>query len=186
MGLFYSEGSKPHIVGYADAGYLSDPHNGRSQTGYVFTCGGAAISWRSIKQTLVATSSNHYEILALHEASRECIWLRSMIQHIRETCGLSLDKNISTILYEDNAACITQIRNGYIKGDRIKHISPKFFHTHQPQQNGDIHIQQIQSSDNFADLFTKALPTTRFRKLVNDIRMRKLTDLLPASGGACH
>ncbi|BBG93440.1 transposable element gene [Prunus dulcis] len=81
MGLFYSSESTnaQSIVGYADAGYLSDPHQGQSQTGYVFTCGGIAISWSSTKQTLVATSSNHSEILALHEASRECVWLRSVI-----------------------------------------------------------------------------------------------------------
>ena len=45
FGLFYSRGSKQEITGYA--GYLSDPHKVRSQTGYVFTCGGTAISWRS-------------------------------------------------------------------------------------------------------------------------------------------
>ncbi|RVW75329.1 Retrovirus-related Pol polyprotein from transposon TNT 1-94 [Vitis vinifera] len=89
MSLFYSRESKQQLLGYADAGYLSDPHKGRSQTGYVFNCNGTAISWRSVKQTMVATSSNHSEILAIHEASRECIWLRSMIQHIRESCGLS-------------------------------------------------------------------------------------------------
>ncbi|RVW51150.1 Retrovirus-related Pol polyprotein from transposon TNT 1-94 [Vitis vinifera] len=81
MSLFYSRESKQQLLGYADAGYLSDPHKGRSQTGYVFNCNGTAISWRSVKQTMVATSSNHSEILAIHEASRECIWLRSMIQH---------------------------------------------------------------------------------------------------------
>ncbi|XP_048599946.1 secreted RxLR effector protein 161-like [Brassica napus] len=54
-------------------GYMSDPHNARSQTRYVFTCGGTAISWRSMKQTIAATSSNHAEILAIHEASRECV-----------------------------------------------------------------------------------------------------------------
>ena len=73
---------KQILVGYADAGYLSDPHTSRSQTGYLFTCGDTAISWRSVKQTLTATSSNHAEILAIHEASRECVWLRSIIQHI--------------------------------------------------------------------------------------------------------
>jgi hypothetical protein len=131
IGLFYPRGSNSQLVGYADAGFLSDPHKGRSQTGYLFTCGSTTISWRSIKQTLVATSSNHSEIIAIHEASRECIWLRSIIQHIREKCGLSTIKDSSTILYEDNAACITQIRGGYIKGDRTKHISPKFFYTHE-------------------------------------------------------
>ncbi|RVW17511.1 Retrovirus-related Pol polyprotein from transposon TNT 1-94 [Vitis vinifera] len=73
MGLFYSRESKQQLLGYADAGYLSDPHKGRSQTGYVFNCNGTAISWRSVKQTMVATSSNHSEILAIHEASRECM-----------------------------------------------------------------------------------------------------------------
>ncbi|KAL5551157.1 hypothetical protein UlMin_001333 [Ulmus minor] len=72
LGLFYPNESKKGLIGYADAGYLSDPHKARSQTGYVFTCGGTAISWRSQKQTLVATSSNHAEVIALHEASREC------------------------------------------------------------------------------------------------------------------
>ena len=88
MGLYYSKKSKLQLIGYADARYLSDPHKTRSQMGYVFTYGGTTIYWTSIKQTMVATSSNHLEILAIHEISRECVWLRSMIQHIQETCGL--------------------------------------------------------------------------------------------------
>jgi len=57
--LFYPRGSNSQLVGYADASFLSNPHKGRSQTGYLFTCGSTAISWRSVKQTVVATSSNH-------------------------------------------------------------------------------------------------------------------------------
>ena len=110
MGLFFSNVSKSDLIGYTDAGYLSDPHNGRSQTGYLFTCGGTAISWRSVKQTITTTSSNHAEILAIHEASQECVWLRSVIQHIRQTCGLSSGKMILTIIYEDNTACIAQLK----------------------------------------------------------------------------
>ena len=103
MGLFYSNKSKEKLLGYADAGYLSDPHKARSQTGYVFNYNGTAISWRSVKQTMVATSSNHSEIITIHEASRECIWLRSMIHHIQESCRLSSVKDKPTILFEDNA-----------------------------------------------------------------------------------
>ena len=90
---------------------------------------------------MVTTFSNHSEILAIHESSRECVWLRSMIQHIRKSCGLSSIKNKPTILYEDNAACIAQVKGGYIKGDRTKHISPKFFYTHELQNNGEINVQ---------------------------------------------
>ena len=177
MVLFFSNVSKSDLIGYADAGYLSDPHNGRSQTGYLFTCGGTAISWRSVKQTITATSSNHAEILAIHEASRECVWLRSVIQHIRQTCGLFYGEMIPTIIYEDNTACIAQLKEGYIKGDRTKHISPKFFFTHDLQKDNVINVQQIRSSENLADLFTKALPTTIFEKLVHNIGVRRLKDL---------
>ncbi|XP_060963457.1 secreted RxLR effector protein 161-like [Cannabis sativa] len=129
-GLLYSNNYGSQLIGYADVGYLSNPHIARSQTGYLFNCGDTVISWRSTKQTLVATSLNHAEILIIHEASRECVWLRSMAQHIRGTCGLTSNKEVPTILYENNVACIAQFKGGYIKGDRTKHILPKFFFTH--------------------------------------------------------
>ncbi|CAM8937033.1 unnamed protein product [Rhodiola kirilowii] len=177
LGLFYPNNAKPVLIGYADAGYLSDPHKGKSQTGYVITCGGTAISWRSQKQTLVATSSNHAEIIALHEASRECVWLRSMTQHIRTTSGL-LPANDPITLYEDNAACVTQMKEGFIKSDRTKHIHPKYFSfTQELEKDKVISIQYVRSDENSADLFTKALPTSTFRKHVNDIGMRKLQNL---------
>ncbi|XP_060216728.1 secreted RxLR effector protein 161-like [Lycium barbarum] len=111
---FYSNESNSQLIGYADAGYLSDPHKGRSQTGYLFTCGGTAISWRSTKQTMVATSSNHAKIIAIHEASRE---------------------------------------------------------------SGEIDVQQVRSSDNLADMFTKALPISTFEKLIYKIGMRHLREI---------
>ena len=83
-----------------------------------------------------------------------------------------------TILYEDNTACIAQLKEGYIKGDRTKHISPKFFFTHGLQKNGNIDIQQIRSCDNLADLFTKALPTAPFEKLIYSIGLRRARDLI--------
>ena len=73
MSLFYSSESKQQLLGYADAEYLLDSYKGKSQTWYVFIYNGTTISWRSIKQTMVATSSNHLEILTIHEASRECV-----------------------------------------------------------------------------------------------------------------
>jgi hypothetical protein len=79
MGLFYQKDTKSKLVGYADAWYLSDPHKARSQSGYVFIYGVTVISWRSTKQTLTATSSTHVELIALYDAGRECVWLRSII-----------------------------------------------------------------------------------------------------------
>ena len=97
------------MIGYADAGYLSDPHNARCQTGFVFLHGGTAISWKFSKQTLVATSTDHSEIISLFEATCECVWLRRMINHIQQSCGMGSIKS-PTIIYEDNAACVAQMQ----------------------------------------------------------------------------
>ena len=82
-----------------------------------------------------------------------------------------------TSIFEDNTACIAQVRGGYIKGDRTNHISPKFFYTHELQQIRQIEVKQIQSADNLADLFTKTLSTSTFEKLVYGIGMRRLCKL---------
>ena len=173
--IFYSYDRKEFsFVGYADSVYFFDPHEGRSQTGYVFLNSNAIVYWHSTKQTLVATSSNHAEILALYEASRECIWLRSLIQHVHSSCQLSSIVGIPNIIYEDNEACIRHIREGFIKGDKTKHIAPKFFFTHELQKNNEIEVKQVRSSNNLADLFTKSLPKSVFQKLVYEIGMRRV------------
>ena len=178
LGLFYSkETTNSGLVGYADAGYKSDPHKARSQTGYLFCYNNTAISWRSTKQTLVATSTNHSEIISLYEAGRECVWLRSVIAHIQGSCGLKPVVDSPTIIYEDNAACIAQVKGGYIKGDKTKHISPKFFYTHELQENRQVDVKQIRSTENLADLFTKSLPTSTFEKLVYGIGMRRASKM---------
>src|SRR5450759_3222840 len=110
----------------------------------------------------MTTSSNHAEIIALYEASRECLWLRQLLNHINSSTGQeTLQK--PTVIFEDNRPCVDQIEKGF-KGDRIKHIAPKFFHTH--EQHGDqISVQWIPSKDNRADLFMKPLPRISRRTL---------------------
>ena len=46
----------------------------------------------------------------IHEASHECVWLRSMIQHIEKSHGSSFIKANATKLYKDNITCIAQIK----------------------------------------------------------------------------
>ena len=82
-----------------------------------------------------------------------------------------------TTLFEDNVACLAQLRKGYIKGDRMKHISSEFFYTHELQKNGDINVKQVKSSDSLIDLFTKSLSASTFCKLVKHNGMKWLKDL---------
>jgi hypothetical protein len=130
LGLFYNRNQDLILLRYTDVGYLSDPHNGRSQTYFVFLQGGTTISWKSSKQTLVSTFTNHFEIIALYEASREYVWLRRMINHIIQSCGIGVLET-PTIIFDDNSACVTQMESGYIKSNMTKHIIPKLFYPHE-------------------------------------------------------
>jgi hypothetical protein len=87
-----------------------------------------------------------------------------------------------TIIYEDNATCISQMQTGYIKSNITKHIAPKLFYPHELQLSREINILLTKSCDNLADLFTKSLPTSSFEKCVKGIGMRRFRDL-QASGG---
>jgi hypothetical protein len=124
----------------------------------------------------VSTSTNHSEIIALYEASCECVWLRIMINHWQQSCGIG-SIEAPTIIYEDNVACIIQIETGYIKSNITKNIAPNLFYPHELQQNGEINILWIKSNDNYANLFTKSLLAISFQKYIHGIGMRHLRDL---------
>jgi hypothetical protein len=105
----------------------------------VFLHVGTAISWKSVKQTLITTSTNHLEIITLYEALREYVWLHRVINHIETSCGIGA-LELPTIIYEDNVACVAQIQTRYIKTNYTKHISSKKIYPHEFQEHGKISI----------------------------------------------
>ena len=60
--------------GYVDSDLAGDLDRSRSTTGYVFTLGSAAVSWKSQLQDVVALSTTEAEYVAATEASKEMIW----------------------------------------------------------------------------------------------------------------
>ena len=104
---------------------------------------GTTISWLSTKQTLVTISTNYFEIISLYEIGKECVWLSSIISHIQSICQMTPINNSPTIIYEDNAAYVAQVKGGYIKVDKTKHISSKFFDTHELQESRQVDVKQF-------------------------------------------
>jgi hypothetical protein len=177
LGLYYRKDAQGEIVGYADLGFKTDEISGKSQTGYIFLKNGAPISWKSSKQTVTATSTNHAELLAFHEACRKAVWLRTMQSIFNKQC--KMDQQITpTVIFEDNAACITQMNTGFIKADRVKHISPHIFGFAQDLiESRQIKVQKLESENNVAHMLTKALPAYKHKKLVENAGMRYLHQL---------
>ncbi|XP_021998377.1 uncharacterized protein LOC110895114 [Helianthus annuus] len=68
------------IEGHCDANWISDKNDSRATSGYVFSLGGATISWKSSKQTVIARSTMESEFIALDKAGEEAEWLRMASQ----------------------------------------------------------------------------------------------------------
>jgi len=78
LDLFYSK-YPAMIECFLDASWCSEPDECRFTGGFVFTMGGAAISWKSKKQTLIAQSSMESEVFALTVAGDEAEWLSCLL-----------------------------------------------------------------------------------------------------------
>jgi hypothetical protein len=140
-------------VTYADAGFKLDEKSGRPQTGYIFLKNNAPISWKSVKHIVTATSTNHSELIAFHEATREAVWLRTTHKIITEQSGLTQD-NKPIVIFEDNVACVAQVGVGFIKIDRVKHICPQIFgFTQDLIQSGMIEVNTYGPSTVIVSLF---------------------------------
>ena len=138
----------------------------------------AHVSWKSVKQTVTTTFTNHTELLALHEASREVVWLRTMQKALAEQCKIELGSK-PTIIYENNVVYIKQMTSGFNKADRIKHMSLHIFaYTRDLIEYGQIDVRKIESAHNIVDMLTKALPAYKHKTLVHDVGVRSLHEII--------
>jgi uncharacterized membrane protein len=53
-----------------------------AMSGYVFTLGGVAVSWRSCKQTIIMRSTMEAELITLNTATIEVDWLRELLMDL--------------------------------------------------------------------------------------------------------
>ena len=66
------------VEGYTDSDYAGNTDNRKSTSGYIFTYGGGAISWRSKLQECTALSTIEGEYIAASEAAKEAIWMHQL------------------------------------------------------------------------------------------------------------
>ena len=73
IGLLNTSGQNSSHVPYADADYAGDVHDRKSTSGFVFLKNGAAVSWRSKKQSVVAQPTAEAEYVALFCAVQQSV-----------------------------------------------------------------------------------------------------------------
>ena len=72
------------LEGFSDASWISDIQDTKGTSGYVFTLGGGAVSWKSSRQTIITRSTMESEFVALDKSEEEAEWLRNFLKDIPE------------------------------------------------------------------------------------------------------
>jgi hypothetical protein len=81
--LTYRRSDSLEIKGYSDVDYVGDKDDRKSTIGYVFTLIGGVISWRSCKQSIVASSTMYAKFIACFEATNQVLWLKKFIPDLK-------------------------------------------------------------------------------------------------------
>ncbi|XP_070005611.1 secreted RxLR effector protein 161-like [Nicotiana sylvestris] len=150
--LMYKRSKHLEIVGYSDSDFTGCIDTRKSTFGYLFQLAEGAISWKSAKQSVIATSTMEAEFVACFEAIIHALWLRNFIS------GLGVVDTITKPLkiYCDNSASVFFSKNDkYSKG--VKHMELKYFTVKEEVQKHRVSLEHIRTDIIIAYPLTKGL-----------------------------
>jgi len=165
LGLCYRKGN-PILQGYADADFGNCVIDRASYTGYVFTFGGAAVSWCSKKQRTksLADSSTFAEYVAISECGKEGIYLQGLMSELYE-CSNPLT------IFNDNQSANKLCYNEGQK-NRSKHIDVKYHQIRHWVKQNLINVTYLPDKEMLADMFTKALNGPKHNMCVEGVGLK--------------
>ncbi|RVW62715.1 Retrovirus-related Pol polyprotein from transposon TNT 1-94 [Vitis vinifera] len=122
-------------------------------SGFVFMLENGAISWKSEKQSITASSTMKAEFVACFEASSHALWLRNFIS------GLGVVDSIAKPLriYCDNTIIVFFSKNGKFSSGS-KRMDLKYLVVKERVQKQQVSIENIRTTLMVADPLTKGLP----------------------------
>ena len=125
-------------------------------SGYAFIINGGAVSWSAKRQEIVSLSTTESEYIAATHASKEALWLRSLIQQLFDI------KLSPTTLYSDNQSAIALTKDHQYHA-RTKHIDIRYHFIRWIVEQGSIRLIYCPTDDMVADSLTKALPSAKVK-----------------------
>jgi hypothetical protein len=155
--------SSPHatitLSGKSDSEFATDPDNRISVSGYCFSLGSGIVSWSSCKQSCVTLLSCEAEYVTMCNATREAIWLRTLLSL------LDFPQSQPSLICIDNQGTLDILYNP-TSHTCMKHLDlPLLFACHCATIDNSLTYQWISTHDMLADIFTKPLPCPAHTKL---------------------
>ena len=170
LGIVFGLNHEPSLTAFSDSDWAGNPITRRSVGGHCIYFGKSLIMWSSKTQRgLLALSTTESEYIEMALTIRQLLYIQPTITEVGFPAITS-----STILWGDNQPAISSVGNKSSKS-RTKHIDVRLKFCGEVVKKGILQIKYISSSENIADIFTKPLPTARFREL----RTQLVSDVSP-------
>ena len=149
-GLTYSRDADLTPLAYVDVDYGGCRDTHRSTSGYVFTMAGGAVTWSSKRQATVALSTIEAEYVVMSRCTQQMIWTQTWLDEVE------IEHDTPGIIRGDSrgAIALTKTTKDHRK---VKHIDIRHHYIRELVKSGAILFEQIASTNNLADLFTKPL-----------------------------
>ena len=134
---------------YSDASYGSNPETKRGRSGFVMMSEGAAVSWGSKIQEVVALSNTEVEYMALTHAAQEALYL----QQLQVELGID-HEGLGVLLLCDNQSS-TKIAQNHVFHKRSKRIAIRYHFIREKVRSGEMEPQFVTTKAIAADQLTK-------------------------------
>ncbi|KAD4584722.1 hypothetical protein E3N88_22323 [Mikania micrantha] len=158
QGIMLPKEGGTQLVAYCDSDWMGCPLTRRSRTGYFLMFGGAPVSWKSKKQSVVSRSSAEAEYRAMAATVSEILWFRWLLTE------LDAPQKDPTTLFCDNEAA-RHIANNPVFHERTKHVEMDCHFVRERVESKEILPACIKSQLQVADLLTKALGGSQLQSL---------------------
>lgn len=161
LGLLFGRNAQAQleVSAYADADWGNDKSDRKSITGWIAMINGDPVSWASKKQKVVAQSTCEAELYAEAAAINEAKWLSGLLSEL----GL-VSASCAPLIYGDNQSAQELSKND-IKSERTKHIDIKYHFIQDEVNSGRVRLKWIPTTEQVADILTKALSAPLHRSL---------------------
>ena len=125
---------------------------------------GGPVAWSSKRQGTVALSTVEAEYVAMSRCAQQMVWMHSWLDEV------NIGHTLPGVIRGDNRGAIALTKNTKDHG-KVKHIDIRHHYIRDLLRSGSVTIEQVASSDNLADLFTKPLPRDRHHRLLSALNV---------------
>ncbi|GKE19474.1 ribonuclease H-like domain-containing protein, partial [Tanacetum coccineum] len=164
-GLQLFSSSTTDLVAYSDADWAGCPTTRRSTSGYCVFLGNNLLSWSAKRQPTLFCSSAEAEYRAVANAVAETCWLRNLLRELHTPLSSA------TLVYCDNVS-VVYLSSNPVPHQRTKHIEIDIHFVRDLVGAGEVRVLHVPSRYQFADIFTKGLPSALFGEFRTSLSVR--------------